>query len=1701
MANLRSLPLCVLSVALLFSTALAAQNAAPAVRVVNPIDESQRVTLKGTVHPLANALNDRGAAPDSLQLDRMHLVLKRSASQEAALQQFISEMHTPGSANYHKWLTPAQFGAQFGPSDQDLATVQTWLTGHGFNVTKVNPGGQSIEISGNVAQLRSAFHTQIHKYVVNGESHFANANDPQIPAALAPVVSGFVSLNNFRLKSYAKTLGKAGYDPKTDKAAPQWTTGGGTVASDNFVVAPGDFAVQYDLNPLYAQGINGNGQTIAIINESNINIDLVNQFRSLFGLSPNPPQVIVDGNDPGVDGINNPDGPNFASVEAYLDVEWSGAVAPSANIDLVIAADTALESGLVLAAERAVYSNIAPVISISFGSCESALGSSNPFLSSLWEQAAAQGITVLVSSGDAGSAGCDNDNSESFATLGQAVNGFASTPYNVAVGGTDFYYSDYATGGASAANYWNTSASNTTPAVSIKGVIPEQPWNDSQFGLNAYSVYAGSGDTATSIAGGGGGPSNAAVCPANNYNTSTGACNVAATGYPKPSWQVATGVPADGVRDLPDVSLFAANGYNGSYYAICATDGDCQPVSSGGTVQIVGVGGTSASTPAFAGIMALVNQRYGPQGQADTVLYPLYAQFPASFRDVIVGNNSEPCEVLPSVTPNCIAVTGPIVLSGVTEGQIGTGTTPEYKAAAGYDLASGLGTIDANQLVSNWGKVKLATTTTTMTPSKTSFAHGTSVNISGTVTSSSGTPTGDVALMADSTEPSQQGQTFFTLSNGSYTGSTSTLPGGTYNIWAAYGGDYTDGFSASPKTQITVTPEASAIDFNIFSGNSYFTSSSGPGTSVDYGTQLLLSALVAPSSQAAAYQTCLINGTTCPTFTSPTGTVTFSDSGTAITTVIDTALLNAEGDAEYNAPFSVGAHSVTAAYYGDKSYNAAPATSPITFTVIKDTPQIQLSATYIATTNTGGQEGVNGPGQPLVITVAVLNGAQLGAATSSAVYPVPVLPPTGTITVTSSPSLTGLSGTQTLSAAVDPPGQGGTAAVQGVANFTVPAGTANGTYNVTVCYSGDNNYFGYSGSNCPGYTIPIVNPNGNGSQNSTTNATISGTTSTPNAAITITGTVSGVSGHPAPSGGVYVYSSGYYVTSAGFSGSSGTTSNFVIVLNSQTMSPGANLITIQYPGDSVYNPSAVTLNSGNPFSNPLSDFSLIPNTTIVPVTAGSNGTDTLNLASVNGFTGTVNLTCAATSPVTCQVAPNPTLTSNGSATSTLTVTAPSGTVTGNYNVLVTGKDAATGQFIHTAGLTAAVSGTTNGTPGFTIANSGNITIAAGATTGNTSSISITPTSGFTGPVDLSCTVTPPAGTIVSPATCSIPASLQVTGVGAVSVNLTVSTTSTTTGGTYSVKVTGTAGSISQSTTVSVAVSVPSFTLGNSGGISLVQGVNSNNTSTITTTPTNSFTGTVSLTCAVTTVPTGASNPITCAAANLNPTSVSLTSASAQNSTLTITTTGTTTTGTYAVTVTGTSGSIVQTTQVSVTVSAAANTFSLSNSGNITVSPGATSGNTSTITVTPGASGFTGTVNLTCSITPTAASDPATCSFTSPSVSLTGTTAQTSTLTISTTAATALNEPLKLFWPSTGGAVLALVFLFGIPKRRRNWLAMLGLLVMFVSGVAIGCGGGGGSGGGGSNPSNPGTSAGTYTVTVTGTSGALAPTTTVTLTVN
>lgn len=1228
-------------------------------RITAQVDNADLATMHGSISPLVRVAADQGAAPASLQMNHLSLFFKPSAAQQSALKQLLAEQRDPSSPEYHHWLTPAEFGARFGPSASDVATVETWLASQGFSNITLEPGRQSLKFSGSSSQFTSAFHASLNSYVLRGRSYYSVASNPQIPSALTSVIGGFTSLNNFPVRNYSHVLGQASYNSQTHRATPDWTYPQGD--SSTFVLSPQDFGVEYDLpnsalNSSYSgTTYNGTGETIAIINDSNINVALVNRFRSLFNLPSNPPQVILAGNDPGINGINNPDGANGSATEAYLDVEWAGAVAPEAKIDLVIAADTPTQQGLLLAAEDAVYSDLAPVMSLSFGSCEPDLGSSsNQFISQLWQQAAAEGITVVVSAGDSGAAGCDNDNTSSYAVDGTAVNGFASTPYDVAVGGTDFYYSQWNSGSNSSivqqiASYWGTTNSDT-PAESLKQYVPEQAWNDSQYGDNLASYYKSLGTT--TIVGGGGGPSNCAT------STTSGDQITCTAGYAKPAWQSGTGVPADKVRDVPDVSLFAADGLNYSYYPICASDGDCESASSGSAVQITGVGGTSASAPAFAGIMALVDQATGSrQGQADTVLYPLATQFPAAFHDVTEGSNSEPCEYSPSLSNNCISVSDPISVTDsstgqtIVEGQTGSGTTPSYDAGTGYDLATGLGSVDAAKLIADWSQIKFASTSVTLTPSETSFAHGTSITISGTVTGSS-TPTGTVALMSNSTSPVHGAIAAFTLSKGSFSGQVNNLPGGTYQIWGQYSGDSADASSASSKTSITVTPEASTLLLQIANMNS---SNSGSlavsnGGSVPYGTQLILTATPIPSS-CASKSNC--KGVS---FDAPTGTVNFTDAGSNL----NTAVLDVLGAATYNAALSVGAHTIAANYAGDNSYSSSSAPS-IGVTVTPDTPSISLVGPLSLSNSSAA--GTYTQGQANTFSIQVENSANstLETDTNSAIS-VPAAAPTGNVTVkVTGPNNYSLTSTVTLSSATDAT----TSNPTGVGSFTLPATAPAGSYSVSVNYPGDYNYNSTSESTTIALETAAAQGLTTGTLVSSTTATLTGGDgnggTSANGELNVSVTVTGMSGKAAPTGTVYLLTNNAVVGEGSLTASStGDSSTTAITLSSATsgLDQGTNVIQVQYAGDTNYAPSSNSLT----VTNSLSDFSMLPSTSFVSVNTGNQAVVPISIQSVNAFAGTINFTCSAGTGVTCSLTPATySLATNGTTVVKLTVTASSST--------------------------------------------------------------------------------------------------------------------------------------------------------------------------------------------------------------------------------------------------------------------------------------------------------------------------------------------------------------------------------------------------------------------------------------------------------
>jgi hypothetical protein len=675
------------------------------------VDDSKLVTLGGNMRPEANAKFDRGPVADSYPMEHMLLQLKRSPAQERELQRFIDELTDSSSPNFHHWLTAKEFGERFGLAQQDLGTITRWLQSHGLKVNVVYENGVLIDFSGTAGQVREAFHTAIHQLNVKGEKHIANMSDPKIPAALAPAVVGVVSLHDFMPHTM--------YKPRANY----------TTASGLYAVAPADLATIYNLNPLFSAGISGQGQTIALIEDSDVyTASDWAIFRSVFGLSqytngsltqihPAPASVgLTNCADPGV---------QDAVAEATLDVEWASAAAPSAAIELVSCVDTATTFGGLIALQNLFASSTPPaVVSMSYGECEAGLGQSgNAAYSAAYQQAVTEGISVFVSSGDEAASLCSAG--EDLAEYGIGVSGFASTPYNVAVGGTDFgdTYAD------TISTYWGST--NTGTYGSALSYIPEIPWNDSCASLlianyKGYTQTYGSdgfcnssaGADFLNIVGGSGGPSGCATGTPSQSGVTGGSCE----GWPKPSWQSLAGMPNDGVRDLPDVSLFAANGVWGHYYPFCFQSGDGGCVGAPDDDTWSTGGGTSFASPIMAGFQALVNQKSGErQGNPNPVYYSLAGkEYGASgdsscnstlgntagssciFYDVTLGDMTVPC-----VGPDCYQPSGTYgVLSTSTSACEPTneadGDCGAYIATTGWDFATGIGSVNVTNLVENW---------------------------------------------------------------------------------------------------------------------------------------------------------------------------------------------------------------------------------------------------------------------------------------------------------------------------------------------------------------------------------------------------------------------------------------------------------------------------------------------------------------------------------------------------------------------------------------------------------------------------------------------------------------------------------------------------------------------------------------------------------------------------------------------------------------------------------------------------------------------------------------------------------------------------------------------------------------------------------------------------------------------------------------
>jgi uncharacterized protein (TIGR03437 family) len=768
-----------LSGAVFLALAIAA-NAQQA-RIAGPVNNLQRMTLRGHVHPNARAEFDQGRVSPSLEMDSMSVTLAPSPAQQADLNQLLAAQQTPGSASYHHWLHPEEFAQRFGASQSDIQAISAWLQSQGFNVLAVARGRNSIAFRGTAAQVESAFQMEVHNYLVNGKVSYANASDPTIPAAFNGVVTGVRGLHSFRMRAHSRALAKPNY----------------TSADGVHQMTPGDFAVIYNVAPLYAAGIDGTGQTMVVAGQTTVELSDIETFRDNYGLPANNPTMILAPNSRSP-GLSKDDLP-----EADLDLELAGGVARNATILFVYASD------VMVAVQYAIDQDLAPVVSVSYGSCEQETGSSDIAAFQAWaQQGNAQGITWFAASGDDGAADCADTQNP-----GYAVDTPGSVPEVTSMGGTQLV--------DGTGSYW--SATNTASGVSALSYIPETTWNTS------------AADGEPSASGGG-----------------------ASIVFGKPSWQTGPGVPNDNARDVPDLSLAASPDHDGYF------------VFTGGSLQVFG--GTSVAAPSFAGITVLLNQyqvskgiQSSPgQGNINPALYSLAQTNPSAFHDVTTGNNV--------VTVACSHRT--IVCSNTPVG---------YYAGAGFDEATGLGSVDAYNLITGWSGaastpaagaavITLLANLKTIAPSEVTY-------LTASVTSSDGaTPTGSVTFEADGTS----------LGSAALTGvgvtATATLavnggqlPLGSATLTALYNGS--SNVTASVAVDVTAsgasgsTPSVTAL----VNPASYKTAVAPGGILTVFGSQLAPSGSSAVGAASLPLPVslngvaALINGVAAPLYYASTG--------------------------------------------------------------------------------------------------------------------------------------------------------------------------------------------------------------------------------------------------------------------------------------------------------------------------------------------------------------------------------------------------------------------------------------------------------------------------------------------------------------------------------------------------------------------------------------------------------------------------------------------------------------------------------------------------------------------------------------------------------------------------------------------------------------------------------------------------------------
>jgi len=827
-------------------------------RIANVIDSRASAVVQGSVPAKAQAKYDQGPVDPAMSLSYITMLLQPSAAQQVELKRLLEEQQDPASPNYHKWLTPEAYGDRFGLGANDVEKITYWLRAEGFSVVQVARGRDWIAFSGTAALIENTFHTPIHYFNVGGEQYFSNATEISIPQALRGIVAGFLGLNDFSLKPMG--IGKATRADFFPIVESFYNLGG------SHFLAPDDIATIYDIGPLYSAKIDGTGMKMVVVGQVDVSGSLsdIDNFRSAFGLAKNDPQqTIAGGQNPGT---NSGD-----MLESKLDLEWAGAVARNATILFITSATSV--GGVFNAAEYAIDNKLAPVISMSYGACESDNASFLAANEVELQKANSEGITFIASSGDTGAAACDSADTSPVrvATLGLSVNYPASSPEVTGVGGTEF------SGDVSnASQYWNTSnGSNGGSAISY---IPETSWNDTA-GRNELSASGGGKSSCQ-------GPG-------------------CASGFPKPTWQTGTGVPNDGVRDVPDVAISASPDHDG--YIICNAGSCTNGIGASPTI----VGGTSASAPVLAGIVTLLNQGTGSTGlgNINSKLYTL-AQTSGNgvFHDITTGNNIVPC------TPGTPS-SGPAAL------QCPSGGTFGYSAGTGYDQVTGLGSVDAGNLVCQWLGKTCGPVTLTVVPSQVPVP-GTNTTVALTATVSAGlsanTPTGTI--------------TFFNGVNqiGSPVAMSSGAASLNYNVASLAAGVY----------PITAT----------YSGDTNFASGTSAMVDLTIGTATTTTLSVAPASVAAGSSgpvalTATVTATSGST--TPTGTVTFSNASGQLGSPV--TLNNGTASLSYNPSSLVGGtYSITASYSGGTNFvastSAAQTLSVLDFSIAASPSTITISA-------------------------------------------------------------------------------------------------------------------------------------------------------------------------------------------------------------------------------------------------------------------------------------------------------------------------------------------------------------------------------------------------------------------------------------------------------------------------------------------------------------------------------------------------------------------------------------------------------------------------------------------------------------------------------------------------------------------------------------------------------------------------------------